>query len=222
MTEAVAAARFGFYAAGAVAVLGLAYGVVLAAGLITLAAPASPIGDPWFTLMEGLIVMIAPAMVCLAAALHGLALPRRKPSALAGLAFMGICAGITCAVHFAILMLSRLPAFAGQSWAPLLFSFEWPSVAYALDVLAWDFFFPLGAACMAAAVEGAGRASVVRKLLYASAALAFAGLAGLPLANMQVRNLGIIGYAVLFPLAAALLAALLRQAGVADAPRCAD
>ena len=125
---------------------------------------------------------------------------------------MSICAGVTCAVHFAILTLSHHPAFAGQEWAGLVFSFQWPSVAYALDILAWDVFFPLGALFAAAAVQGVGLARVVRGVLYASAALALAGLAGVPLANMQVRNVGIIGYAVLFPIAAALMVGVFRQA----------
>jgi hypothetical protein len=48
--------------------------------------------------------------------------------------------------------------------------------------------------------------------LFASAALAFLGLAGVALADMQVRNIGIIGYAVLFPIAAAMLACLFHRA----------
>jgi hypothetical protein len=38
------------------------------------------------------------------------------------------------------------------------------------------------------------------------------GLAGVPLANMQVRNIGIIGYGLLFPIAAAVLTYLFYQA----------
>jgi hypothetical protein len=121
--------------------------------------------------------------------------------------FMGMCAAVTCTVHFGILTLSRQPLFAQSEWAPMVFSFQWPSVAYALDIVAWDFFFPIAACFAAASIDGAGLAGAARKLLYVSGrrALAFAGLAGIPLANMQVRNIGIIGYAVLFPVAAALL-----------------
>ena len=201
---------FGVRAASFVVVLFLLYGSVLAVGLLTLPSATAQIQEPWFTLLEFLIIAIAPAIVAFTAALHALASPQRKPLALASLAFMSICAGVTCAVHFAILTLSHQPAFAGQEWAGLVFSFQWPSVAYALDILAWDVFFPLGALFAAAAVQGAGLARVVRGVLYASAALALAGLAGVPLANMQVRNVGIIGYAVLFPIAAALMVGVFR------------
>lgn len=92
------------------------------------------------------------------------------------------------------------------------FPFQWPSIAYALDILAWDVFFPLAALFAATAVQGPGLARVARGLLFASAALAFLGLAGAPMANMQVRNIGIIGYAARFPVAAAMLASLFRRA----------
>src|SRR5215216_5910878 len=59
--------------------------------------------------------------------------------------FMSLLAGVTCSLHFVILTLSRQPEFTGQSWLPLVFSFEWPSVAYALDILGWDVFFALSA-----------------------------------------------------------------------------
>ena len=50
------------------------------------------------------------------------------------------------------------------------------------------------------------------------AALAFVGLAGIPMANMNIRNIGIIGYVVLFPIATVMLAIVLtrrRPAGAA-------
>ena len=58
----------------------------------------------------------------------------------------------------------------------------------------------------AAAIQGRG---LVRVLLFASGALSFVGLIGVPLANMQVRNIGIIGYAVLFPVAAGAFAKIM-------------
>jgi hypothetical protein len=41
-----------------------------------------------------------------------------------------------------------------------------------------------------------------------SGVLALAGLAGVFLNDMQVRNIGIVGYAVVFPVAAALIGIL--------------
>ena len=52
----------------------------------------------------------------------------------------GYARRLTCTVHFVILTLSRQPEFAEQSWLPLVLSFKWPSVVYALDILGWDVF----------------------------------------------------------------------------------
>lgn len=207
-------ARFGAAAGAAVALLSAAYAVVLGIGLLTLPSPDQPIHDPWFTAMELLILGIAPAMVGFMVALHAGAPPERQAIALLGVAFLAMCAVVTCAVHFAVLTLGRQPAFAGAPWGRLVFSFTWPSLAYALDILAWDVFFPLGALCAARAVPPARFARAVRALLWASAGLAFAGLLGVPLADMQLRNIGIVGYAVLFPIAAALAAADFHRSGV--------
>ncbi len=210
------ALRLGLISGAAVALLCAVYVAVLSVGLLTLPSPDRQIQEPWFTLMEVLILAIAPAMVALAVALHAASTPEHRSLALLGVVFLSLCAVVTCLVHFSVLLLSRHPAFGGP-WHHLVFSFQWPSFAYALDILAWDIFFPLGALCAAPAVRGAGLARAARVLLVVSAVLALVGLLGVPLANMQVRNIGIIGYAVLFPIAAALLAALFHRAGSSGA-----
>ena len=54
---------------------------------------------------------------------------------------MGIAAGITCSVHFTILTVSHRADFASLPWLRSLITFQWPSVTYTLDILAWDVFF---------------------------------------------------------------------------------
>jgi hypothetical protein len=203
--------RVGVAAAGAVAVLCLCYAIVLALGLFTLPSPEQQIQEPWFTLMELLIILIAPAMVVFMLALYAWVSEQERAFAMGAVAFMSMCAALTSAVHFAVLTLSRQPAFSAHPWASEVFSFRWPSLAYALDILAWDLFFPIAALFAARSLRGVGLASAVRRLMYLSAALSFVGLAGVPLASMQVRNTGIVGYAVLFPIAAALMLPVFRR-----------
>jgi surface polysaccharide O-acyltransferase-like enzyme len=203
--------RLGVASGSAVAVLCAIYVAVLAVGLLTLPSPDHQVQQPWFTLLELLILAIAPAIVVLSVALHAWSLPEHKSLALASVVFLGMCAAVTSAVHFAILTLSHQPAFVGEPWSPLIFSFQWPSVVYALDILAWDIFFPLGALFAAASMQGSGLTRLARVVMVVSAVLAFVGALGVPLANMQLRNVGIIGYAVLFPIAAALLAVLFQR-----------
>ena len=98
-------------------------------------------------------------------------------------------------------------AFAGRSWLPLFLSFEWPSVAYALDILAWDFFFALSMFVAAPCLAAVGSPSI-RVLMIVSGVLALAGLSGVVASDMQLRNIGIVRYLVLFLVVAGLLGVL--------------
>jgi hypothetical protein len=165
-------------------------------GFLSLKSPQDPIGDPFFTIMELLIVLIAPLMVVSMIAVHAYAPPEVKVYSLTALIFMILLAGITSSVHFVILTVSRQIEATGLPWVPLFLSFKWPSVAYTLDILAWDWFFALSMLFAAPVFKG-GRLEIgVRILMIVSGVLSLAGLIGVPLADMQVRNIGIIGYAV--------------------------
>jgi hypothetical protein len=198
----------GILSAAATVILVLAYAVTLTVGLVSLESPQEPIGDPMFTILEVLIIVMMPAMVALMVAVHAWAPLRAKALTLTSLVFMTLLAGVTCIVHFCVLTLSRQPEFAGQSWLPLVLSFTWPSVVYALDILAWDIFFPLSMLFAAPAFGGTRLAAWIRVLMIASGVLSLAGLSGVVTGNMQLRNIGIVGYVGVFLFVAALLAVL--------------
>jgi hypothetical protein len=165
-----------------------------------------------FTILEVLIIVLMPAMIGLMVAVHAWAPAEVKTLSLTAVVFMGLLGGVTCSLHFAVLTLSRQPAFAGQSWLPLFLAFRWPSVVYALDILGWDFFFPLSM-LFAAPVFGGSRLAVwIRWLMVASGALALAGLSGVAFGDMQLRNIGIVGYVGVFLIIAVLLALLFYRA----------
>jgi hypothetical protein len=103
---------------------------------------------------------------------------------------------ITCCLHFVILTLSHQEAFLNKDWSLLVFSFKWPSVAYAVDILAWDFFFALSMLFLAATFRKKGLETLIQVFLIISGVLSLICLLGIPLNNMQVRNIGIIGYTV--------------------------
>jgi hypothetical protein len=78
-------------------------------------------------------------------------------------------------------------------------------VAYALDILAWDWFFALSM-LFAAPVFREGRLEkTVRVLMIISGVLSLVGLIGVPLADMQVLSIGILGYGVATPVVFLLL-----------------
>jgi hypothetical protein len=78
-------------------------------------------------------------------------------------------------------------------------------------------FFPLSVLSAAPVLNGSRLAIAIRALMIVSGALALGGLSGVIVGNMQLRNIGIVGYAGLFPLVALLLAILFYRATPRDA-----
>ncbi|MFA5962672.1 MAG: hypothetical protein WC804_01525 [Sphingomonas sp.] len=194
----------------------LAYAVTLALGLASLTSPAQPIGDPYFTILELLILVLAPAMMSLMVAVHGWAPVRWRTFTLTAVCFMAMLAVVTCSVHFVIVTLGRQPGFVDNPALAPLIAFRWPSLAYALDILAWDVFFALAMLFAAPAFTGAGLRAAIRLAMRTSAVLALAGLAGVVSGNMAVRNIGIAGYLGVFLIVDALLLLLFLRADTAS------
>ena len=197
--------RFGLASALGVVIASAVYFVPLVLGFATLPSPDVPFLEPWFSMMEVLIILIAPLMVMLTVAIHSAAPIARKPFSLAAAVFMGIVAGITCSVHFTILTLSHRADFASLRWLRSMITFQWPSVTYTLDILAWDVFFGISVLFLVPVFNGSRLSRAIRALLFASGVIAIAGLFGVALDNMSVRDIGIVGYAVVYPIAAVLL-----------------
>lgn len=202
--------RVGRVAAWGVVVLMFAYAVTTGLGFLSLESPQEPIGDPYVTVMELLIVALAPLLVVTMVAVHASAPPAARLYSLAALVFMTVLACITSCVHIVVLTVGRPLAATGEPWVPLFVSFTWPSVVYALDILAWDLFFALSVLCAVPVFRGDGtRERAVRALLAVSGVLSLAGLLGVPLADMGIRNVGVVGYAVVAPWAFLLVGVVL-------------
>ena len=211
------ARRLGFFSAVATAILLVAYAITLVIGLASLKSPDDPIGNPWFTLLEVEIIVMMPAIVALFVAVHAWTPARAKTLSLSSVVFMGVLAGITCSLHFVVLTLSRQAEFGDQPWLPLFMSFEWPSVVYALDILAWDIFFAVAILFAAPVFSGSRLAAWIRGLMIASGVLSLAGLSGVVLGSMQWRNIGIVGYVPVFLVVVVLLAILFHRTAPQEA-----
>jgi hypothetical protein len=210
------ARRFGITCAAATVILVAVYAVTLVVGLLSLESPDDPIGDPMFTILEVLIMVMMPALVGLMVAVHAFAPTRMKALTLTAVVFMSLLAGLTLSIHFVILTVSREPAFAGQQWLPLVLEFEWPSVVYALDILAWDVFFALSMLFAAPVFQGSRLGAWIRWLMVTSGVLALAGLSGVAFGDMQLRNIGIVGYVPVFLVVAVLLGVLFHRTTPSD------
>src|SRR3546814_12350583 len=117
-------------------------------GFVTLPSADVPFLDPWFSMMEILIILLAPLMVALTVAVHVASPAGRTPFTHAAVVFMGISAGITSAVHFTVQTLSHRADFAELPWRESLLTFQWPSVTYALDILARSEASRVGKGCV--------------------------------------------------------------------------
>jgi hypothetical protein len=126
---------------------GAVYALVTALGFLSLESPQDPIGDPYITVMRLLIIPLAALYVVTTVAIHAYARPAVKMYSLTALVFMVVLATITTSVHFVGITVGPRLEATGLSWVPLIVSFEWPSIVYALDVLAWDWFFALSPLC---------------------------------------------------------------------------
>jgi hypothetical protein len=187
--------------------LGICYALVTTIGLISLKSPHDPIGNPYFTIMEILSILIALLMAISMVAVHFYASSGDKFFSLTALIFMFITTGITSCVHFLVLSLSRQTEIEQLANHSFFFSFRWPSVVYALDILAWDFFFGLSMLFATPVFK----MNTLKLLLALCGIISLIGLIGVPLQNMQLRNIGIIGYAVVGPLVFLLIGKTLRR-----------
>ena len=206
MKFTIVARRIGIFSAVVTIVLLIAYTVTLSIGLLSLPSPDQPISNPMFTIMELLIIVMMPVIVALMVAVYAWTPSPVKVLSFIAVIFMGLLAVVTSSLHFVILTTSRQTAFAEQPWLPLLFEFKWPSVAYSLDILGWDFFFPLSMLFAAPVFHGSRLALCIRWTMIVSGVLALAGLIGVVLGNMQFRNIGIVGYVGVFLIVSLLLA----------------
>jgi hypothetical protein len=193
--------------------LGLFYALITIIGLLSLKSPSDMISDPYFTMMEILSILIAVLMAISVVAVHYSVAADNKLYSLTAVACMFITTGITSCVHFVVLSIRLSPGNTEVVDHSLFFSFKWPSVVYALDILAWDLFFGISMLFLAPVFRGGRIERFLRVLLIISGVLSLLGLLGLPLQNMQVRNIGIIGYAGLAPIAFLLMGKILGKKG---------
>ncbi len=221
MDQTHASRRIGRAAALALVFFGVAYAIITTLGLVSLKSPLEPIPDPYFFLMELLIVVTAPLYVVVMGAVHASAERSVKVYSVMALALMIVCAAITTSVHFVVLTVGRQVAFTSVSWMPLFLSFKWPSVVYALDILAWDWFYGLSLLLAAVVFKGDRLQLALRITLAVSGVLSLAGLIFLPFGDIQLRMIGILGYAGLGPVVYLLMALVLGRAEVPsqEAPR---
>src|SRR5262249_19345400 len=174
--------------------------------------------DPFLAILELLIILAAPPMVIMMAAVHTDAPHGAKTNSLAALGFMILLAGMTSSIHFVQLTVVRRIESAGIPPLSLIFFSKWPSMFFALDLLAWDLFLGLSLLLAAPVFQGGGRPAAVRAGMMLSGTLCVAGILGPALGDLRFQLLGITGYALVFPVVCLLLARLLARPDASERP----
>ena len=200
--------NLGILASWILFVLLMIYIPVTLLGILSLESPDDPISDPYFTIMEILILLIAPFLLICMTVIHMYSKPEDKVYSLMALVFMIPLAVITSSVHFVILTVSRHSEARRFSW---FFSFKWPSVIYALDILAWDWFFALSMLFAAQIFKGDRLERSLRTVMRVSGIISLLGLIGVVLGDMNVRNIGIIGYTIVAAIAFLMLGIVFKR-----------
>jgi cytochrome c oxidase subunit IV len=192
--------------------VGLLYILTTTAGFVIVGGLQAPIVDPAYAVMELLILVEAPLIVAPFAAVHRYAAPSRRSFSLAAFGLVVLMTALTLGVHFVLLTVGRQVDPSLMPGFDRFLSFKWPSVVYALDIVAWDFCFGLALLFAALVFTGRGLQRAVRIGLVVAGVLCLAGLLGVVTANMQIRNIGIVGYAIVFPAVTLLIARVFGRA----------
>jgi hypothetical protein len=193
--------RLGFWSALFLFGVGVAYIVTLAVGLAT-AGLTKPIVDPVLATMEGLTLLSAPLAVVTMSAVYSRASTDYRICSLVALIFMAMMAAATMSVHFVELTALRQMGSAGLAW---------PSVPYALELLAWDVFLGLSLLFAAPVFRGSRLEESVRVGMLVAGSLCIAGTSGPALGDMRFQFIAVAGYVVVLPVVFLLLALLFRR-----------
>jgi hypothetical protein len=193
----------------AVLIVGILYVAVITLWLFIESTPRDPIGDPYLAVMEVFTIASALALVGLVAAIWCFAGAAHRLVALATLAIGTLAASLTMAVHFVQLTAIR------QLWRTGRlddYRLVWPSPLFALEYFVWDVLVGFTLLGMSFAIAGGAGAEPARRALLIGGVLCLAGVAGPLSGRMFLQNVAVLGYAVVFPIAAALTARMFRAA----------
>jgi hypothetical protein len=181
--------RLGTWSAFGLFIVGVFYAITVAVGMYT-AGFTNPIVNPILAIMEALTLVAAPLLVILMSSIHFTTQPDFKVYSLIALAFMILVAGLTSAVHFIGLTALRQTGTEG---------IVWPSMLYAVELLAWDIFLGLSLLFAAPVFQGEGLKRKIRSTLIITGVLCITGILGPVTGNMRLQFISVLGYGVFLP-----------------------
>ena len=195
---------------------GVCYAVTMISGFAAMGTTSKPLADPYLAIMEVLILIQAPILVLLAAAIHACAPDGTRTYSITALGWMLLLAGFTIAVHLVLLTVARRIGPDAIHGFQYLFNWHWPSLLYGVDIAAWDVFFALAVLFAVPVFHAAGHVAVRNGMLIV-AALSVVGIVGPAVNHIALRQIGIVGYAIVWPIVCLPLSKAFRPRPIADA-----
>jgi hypothetical protein len=177
-------------------IIGVFYAMTVAIGIYETGF-AKPIVDPILAVMEILTLIAAPLLVILMSTIHSTTSLDLKAHSSIALNFMILAAGLTGTVHFIGLTTLRQTGMEG---------IVWPSILYAVELLAWDVFLGLSLLFAAPVFQGKGLNRKIRITLIITGVLCITGTLGPVTGDMRLQFISVLGYGVVLPVVWLMLA----------------
>ena len=201
--------QFGLRSAWANFVLFIVYDLIVITGIVI---GQGVLKEPYLAIAEVLTLVGAPLLILLMVAIHECAPQSAKVFSLTALAWILLLAGSTVIVHFVNLTLWRQISDQQKIDYVRFLGWEWPSMMFAIELVAWHLFFGLSMFFAAFAFKGVGKEKIVKQGLIITGILCIVGLIGPVIGNLKWRMMGIFGYGILFPIICDYIARVFKNA----------
>lgn len=201
--------QFGWRTAWANFVLFIVYDLVVITGIVV---GQGVLKEPYLAIAEVMTLVSAPLLILLIVAIHECAPQSANVFSLTALGWMLLLAGSTVIVHFINLTLWRQISIQQKIDYVRFLGWEWPSMMYAIELVAWHLFFGLSMLFAAFAFKGKGWEKAGRIALIATGLLCIFGLIGPLVGDLIWRLVGVFGYGVGFPIVCVMIARVFRNA----------
>ena len=201
--------QFGLRLAWANFVLFIVYDLIVITGIVV---GQGVLIEPYLAIAEVMTIVGAPLLILLMAAIHECAPQRARVFSLTAIGWIVLLAGSTVIVHFVNLTLWRQISVQQKIDYVRFLGWEWPSMMFAIELVAWHLFFGLSLFFAAFAFRGEGSEKAVRIALIATGLLCIIGLIGPAVGDLIWRSIGVFGYGVGFPIVCAMIARVFKNA----------
>ena len=172
------------------------YSVVSGLAFFSLKGPYDAVEEPYLPVMALLTILLSSVMVVTLIAVHAYAAPEHRVYSFMALAFAILLAGITSSVNFAVFVVSRQAIEASAPWHSVFLPYRWPTMAYAMDLFAWDWFYSLAVLSAAVVFTKGPLERVTRIVMVLSGWLSLIGLTAMPFAPTVGIGFSIVGWGV--------------------------